>query len=86
MGGTKPWDIEKLRKMEAEARTLAKLLDKGLQGQFGERMGFTLFLFTFDGSELTYISNAQRPDMILAIKEWLAKQDREGSVSSEKRN
>lgn len=87
MGGEKPFDPEKMRRMNHEARELAKILDSGLQGKFGERMGFTLFVFSFDGSELTYISNANRQDMKKAILEWLHKLDTgEATMPSEQKN
>lgn len=34
-----------------------------------EGCGFALLVFRFDGKEATYGSNAQRPDMIKALRE-----------------
>lgn len=61
--------------LKDSARLLAPHLDKALAEAHGERIGFVVFLFDFgsDGS-LAYISNAQRPDMIKAVEEWLARQ------------
>lgn len=37
--------------------------------------GFGLFLFEFgDHASMFWISNAQRPDMIKALREWIARQ------------
>ena len=82
------FDREKLRAMEHEARLLGKLLDEGLRSQFGEKMGFTLFLFTFgDNEEFTYISNANRQDMINTVREWLTAQETgRGTLPSQDKN
>lgn len=42
----------------------------------GPRIGFALFLFTFekDGA-LAYISNGKREDMVKLVREWLSKVD-----------
>lgn len=38
-------------------------------------VGVTLFAFDFGGGGgLAYISNAQRDDMVIAVREWLATQ------------
>ena len=69
----RPIDPVSMRWLEGTARHLAAVIDatikKGLK-----RYGFTLFLFSFDGPELTYISNAQREDMVKAVQEWLNRQ------------
>lgn len=43
-----------------------------------EGWGFTLLIFTFEGSKdpqtMTYISNARRADMLKAMQEFLQKQ------------
>jgi hypothetical protein len=61
--------------LEAENRSLAKLLDDYLRERHGERVGFTLFVFEFseDGGNVAYISNADRSDMIKNVKAWLAR-------------
>lgn len=38
-------------------------------------LGFALLVFEFDpGDGLTYISNAQRPDIVKAMQQWIAEQ------------
>jgi hypothetical protein len=49
---------------------IARLLAKAFKG-----FGFTLLVFDFNalnGGRMNYISNAQRPDMIAAMKEFIA--------------
>lgn len=62
--------------LEHSARGIAGGMDRALAEKHGERVGFVLMLFDFgDRGTLTYISNAQRADMISAVKEWLARQE-----------
>lgn len=68
-----PIDPEKLRYLESRARAIAKSLDAQLHATTSNRYGFALLLFSFDGSELTWISNANREDMIEALEEILNK-------------
>jgi hypothetical protein len=71
-----PMDMDKMRRMESSARDIAKLLERALDGfreSNGNKMGFALMLFSFDGPEFTWISNAQRDDMIKALREFIAK-------------
>lgn len=50
-------------------------LGRGIGGVLPAGWGFTLLLFTFgDEGVMTYISNAQRADMVKAMQEFLAKQ------------
>jgi hypothetical protein len=65
----KPIDPELLRRLEAEARNIGNGIANGLKQRIGKPMGFALFIFNFDGSELTYISNSNREDMIRLIEE-----------------
>lgn len=56
---------------------LAKAIDRLLnpEGQKSET-GFALFIFPFGGepgNRVNYISNARREDMLVAVKEWLAR-------------
>lgn len=39
------------------------------------KVGFGLVMFSFDGPELTWISNAERSDMATALRELLARWD-----------
>jgi hypothetical protein len=59
-------------------RKLAQALDAILPELAGkdERLGFALLIFDFGGpphSNLHWISNAQRTDMIAALREFLAR-------------
>lgn len=64
--------------LDKTCRELAPRLDATLHAQTGERMGFLVFLFNFgdpgDDSYLSYVSNAQRDDMIKVVEQWLARQ------------
>jgi hypothetical protein len=63
-------------RIETAIRELSGLLTTQLRQMFGDRVGFTLFLFTFsERGRMAYISNAQREDMIALVKEWLAYQE-----------
>ena len=56
------------QELEADSRRLAEILGKELP----EGVGFQLFVFGFgEEGNLAYISNAQREDCILAVREWL---------------
>lgn len=60
---------EKLRGMESNARNLAGKIDQHMSIASTEHYGFALVLFSFEGPELTYVSNAERADMINALEE-----------------
>lgn len=69
-------DGDKIRSMEAAGRDLAGVLERVLKQYFakdGERWGFALMLFSFDGPEFTWISNAQRADMVKTMQEFIAR-------------
>ncbi len=71
-------DPAKMRYLEARARELAKRLDGALNqsmtgGPAQKQYGFALLLFSFRGNELTWISNAERREMIQALEELLAR-------------
>lgn len=61
--------------LEAKAELFAREIDGRLNQAGEEKMvGFVLIMFTFgEGGSLTWISNAQRIDMIKAMEEWIAK-------------
>jgi hypothetical protein len=63
-------DAAKIRKMESDAREIGKLIGDAIE-QRGQKNGFALMIFSFDGPEFTYISNAQRGDMIKTMKELI---------------
>jgi len=57
-------------------QALAETVDFALNGDRPERrFGFALLVFPFGSEErrANYVSNASRDDMIVAIKEWLAR-------------
>lgn len=82
-----PIDPEKMRLLEHVARQLGQRIDEGLGNLMGERTGFVLVLFSFEGSELTYLCNSQRADAIKMLEELLAHMKGPGSwTTSEGRN
>lgn len=68
-----------LRNLEAQARSLGRTLDDTINppnpatGSRNRKKGFALLLFSFDGPELTWLSNAEREDMIRLLDEILLK-------------
>lgn len=55
---------------ERKMREIAQKLSAGLPPGFG----FGVFIFEFgEHGSMFWISNAQRPDMIKALREWIAK-------------
>jgi pheromone shutdown protein TraB len=64
-----------MRMMEAAGRDIAVLLEramKNFQAAGGDRWGFALMLFSFNGGEFTWISNANRADMVKTMQEFIA--------------
>jgi GH24 family phage-related lysozyme (muramidase) len=73
-----PEQENKQRELEQQAREIAQALDRGLNphavpGQ-NQGTGFCLLIFEFGDppQPATWISNANRGDMIKAVEEWLA--------------
>jgi len=58
------------------ARHIDGIFNKGERGP-NRKWGFAILLFPFgapdDQSRINYISNADRKDMIVAMKEWIAR-------------
>jgi hypothetical protein len=54
--------------------TAHELGGRGNGGKLPDGWGFALLVFTYGGGTMTYISSAQRADMILAMQEFLRKQ------------
>ena len=56
---------------------IASGLDSVLNGKARRKtLGFALFVFEFgniDANQVNYISNADRPEMLTAVREWLAR-------------
>lgn len=76
-----------MRQLEAAGRDIAKSLAVAFE-RFGqthkEKWGFGLFLFSMEGPEFTWISNAQRADMVKALKEFIERNPPD--QTSEQRN
>jgi hypothetical protein len=67
-------------RLEGEARQIARVLDKALnpdmlhpRDEKRRTVGFALLMFAFGDAPqpATWISNADRGDMIRAVEEWL---------------
>lgn len=59
------------QELENLIRGFATAIDGALQELTGQRIGYCLMLFDFgDAGSLAYGSNAQREDMIRALKEF----------------
>jgi len=71
-------DPKNLRQLEAKARSIGKIIDDAINplnpatGSRGRKKGFALLLFSFEGPELTWLSNAERDDMIRLLEELLS--------------
>lgn len=71
-GPMPPLKVEVMRAIEHSARSAYNALDAALEGALNRReLGGALFLFSFTGPELTYISNAERQDMLKMLREFL---------------
>lgn len=66
-------------KREFDYQAIARALDKAFNGDAGvgeRRIGFALFVFEFgktEGGRVNYVSNAAREEMLVAVREWLAR-------------
>lgn len=66
---TEKTGIEDLRRTEEFLNELAKTLDEVLEESLGKRLGFAMIIFEFGAPGIAnYISNAERDDMIEALK------------------
>ena len=82
----RPLDPELLRRLEYMAREVGYLIGHAIRVN-GIPYGFALLMFSYDGPELTYISNAQRDDMVRALEEFIGKvKGGEASLTSERKN
>lgn len=72
-------------KYREQLNRVAKSLDEAFNAdERPRRVGFALFIFEFgkiEGGRINYISNAPREDMLVAVREWLARA--EGRVADE---
>lgn len=69
----RPVDPQRLHNLETTAREIARLLDGCIQRSMHVRCGFAFLLFSFEGPEMTWVSNADRVDMVKALRELLAR-------------
>lgn len=68
--GETPENRRERARMEAHSRAIAAAIAEGLP----EGIGFALLLFDFgEGGNLVWISNANREDMVRALREQLAR-------------
>lgn len=51
----------------------AEILGRVIEGAAGPGVGFALFLFNFNGEEMTMASNAGREGMIAGLEEFIVK-------------
>lgn len=78
-----------LRRMEAYARETGRALEavtKRFAEASGEQWGFLLLVFSFEGRELTYISNADRADMVKTLRELAHKMESGEVLTSDQKN
>lgn len=78
-------DSELLREMEHLARQIGEIIGAAMEAHERKR-GFLLMMFSFEGPELTYISNANRGDIIKLLEEFIMRTRTEGAQTSEQRN
>jgi len=63
--------MRELKELEDDCRAIGRTIQGGLP----ETVGFVLFLFDFgEGGHMTWISNANRDDMMLALREFMSKE------------
>jgi hypothetical protein len=65
-------DGKRMRAMEATAENIGHLLGKAIETSH-PGAGFALMIFSFEGPEFTYISNAQREDMLKMLEEFIGR-------------
>src|SRR5580658_939966 len=67
-------EAAQLRAMEATGRHIAAAIERACKTMSGSnKWGFALMIFSFDGPEFTWISNAQRADMVKAMQEFISR-------------
>ena len=70
----RPLDERVLHYIESEIKLIGRVVDAGLNpDRSAKKYGFAIMLFSFDGPEFTWLSNAERADMIKALEEMLLK-------------
>jgi hypothetical protein len=86
MSNLGPLDPELMRLMEAIGREMGYAIGSTIDLECGGHRGFALFIFSFEGPEFTYISNANRQDVIKLCEEFVRKMRNEAPTTSEERN
>ena len=69
----RPVESKKLHDMEATCREIGRVLGSVIKQQNGKGTGFALMIFDFEGPEFTWLSNADREDMIKVLAEFQAR-------------
>lgn len=73
------WKGQKMENEKVDqsfGQVVAKALDKVMNPGGKKNVGFAVFWFEFgktEGGRVNYVSNAQREDMLVAVREWLAR-------------
>ncbi len=70
-----PVDGDMMRRMEATAKDIGHLLGDAIQAT-NPGAGFAVMIFSFEGPEFTYISNARRDDMLKMLEEFVGRMRR----------
>lgn len=66
---------------EPQIERLLSYLARSIKAALPQGWGFMLFFFTLgEGGSMFYISDAQRADVIQAMKEWIALQEGGGKA------
>jgi hypothetical protein len=64
-------------KYRAQLTAVARTIDEFLNGaERPKRIGFAVIMFelgAIEGGRINYMSNAERADMLTAVREWLAR-------------
>lgn len=79
----RPIDPNEMRRLEAVAREVGDAIGRAIERQ-GTQTGFALMIFSFDGPEFTWVSNARREDMVKTMQEFIARNPPD--QTSEQRN
>lgn len=67
-------DPERMRRAEMFVKDIGRQIDNAMNFVPGpKRFGFCLCIFSFEGEEFAYTSNAERASVIKALEELIAK-------------
>lgn len=67
----------------AEVEKQLKEIGRGIAKSLPDGFGFTLFIFSFgEGGSTFYLSNAERGDMLAAMREFMERQEAERGGSN----